>query len=54
METVLSFFSDMILFTAGIAVFALWLFIIVFVIDEAIDLFIGMRNERTGRTQEED
>lgn len=45
MDAVLSFFSNLILFTAGMAVALLWLVLIVIVIDEVIDLVINHRNK---------
>ena len=45
METILSFFSDLILFSAGLVVATLWLIIIFIVIDEIIDLVITVRNK---------
>lgn len=44
METILSFFSSLLLFTAGLAVLLLWLFIIVVVVDEAIDLVFSRKS----------
>lgn len=46
METILSFFSDLILFTAGLAVATLWLILILIAVDEAIDLFVDYRNKK--------
>lgn len=45
METILSFFSDLILFTAGLAVAIFWIIILIIVVDEIIDLFIMSRNK---------
>lgn len=43
-EALLSFFSDLILFTAGVATAILWIIVILVVIDEIIDLIITSRN----------
>lgn len=45
METILSFFSDLILFTFGLFVLTFWAFVIVFIIDEVIDMVIQYRNK---------
>lgn len=45
METLLSFFSNLILFTAGLAVAIFWIIILIIVVDEIIDLFIEARNK---------
>lgn len=51
MEAILSFFSDLILFTAGVFVALIWIVILIFIIDESIDLFITIRNR--GKNQED-
>lgn len=45
METILKFFSDLVLFTAGLAVLTMWIVIIIVVIDEIIDLVVNHRNK---------
>lgn len=45
METILSFFSDLILFTAGLAVAIFWIIILIIVVDEIIDLIVESRNK---------
>jgi hypothetical protein len=45
MDAILQFFSNLILFTAGLAVVALWLIILLIVADEVIDLIINRRNK---------
>lgn len=45
MDAILSFFSDLILFTAGLAVLTFWILLIVIVIDEVLDLVIASRNK---------
>lgn len=45
MEAVLSFFSDMILFTAGLFVVVFWILIMLVVVDEIIDLIAPNRNK---------
>lgn len=47
METILEFFSNMILFTAGLAVLVMWLCLIVLAIDEGIDLVVNHRNPKS-------
>jgi hypothetical protein len=44
MDTILGFFSDLILFTAGLAVLTMWIALIVLAVDEAIDLVVAYRN----------
>lgn len=46
MDAVLGFFSDLILFTAGLGVVLLWLIIFVVIADEVIDLFVESRNKK--------
>lgn len=46
MDAILGFFSDLILFTAGLGVVLLWLVILVVIVDEAIDLFVSVRNKK--------
>lgn len=50
MDAILGFFSDLILFTAGLGVVLLWLVIFVVIADEVIDLFIAMRNKKEETT----
>lgn len=45
METILEFFSDLILFTAGVIVSLAWVLIVIIIIDEIIDLAISFRNK---------
>lgn len=45
METILSFMSDLILFTAGLAVITFWVIILIIIVDEVIDLFVEARNK---------
>lgn len=47
METVLKFFSDLVLFTAGLAVLTMWIIIIFVVVDEIIDLIVGALNKNS-------
>jgi len=47
METVLKFFSDLVLFTAGLAVLTIWIIIIFVVVDEIIDLIVGALNKNS-------
>lgn len=54
METLLNFLSDLILFTAGLAVVVFWLIIILVVIDEIIDLFVDHRSKRIDELTKED
>jgi hypothetical protein len=42
---ILQFFSNLILFTAGLAVLIMWIILILIAIDEAIDLIINRRNK---------
>lgn len=53
METILSFFSDLILFTFGLVVVAFWIIIILVVVDEIIDLFVEARNNSINERNEE-
>lgn len=45
MDGILSFFSDLILFTAGLVVALFWLLLILIAIDEALDLLPGRKTE---------
>lgn len=45
MDAILGFFSDLILFTAGLFVLTFWILLIVIVIDEVLDLVIASRNK---------
>lgn len=45
LEALLSFFSDLILFTAGVVVVIIWIVLILIAIDEAIDIFVTSRNK---------
>jgi len=47
MDNILEFFSNLILFTAGIVVLAMWIVLIIIVIDELIDLVIAIRNKKS-------
>lgn len=42
---ILQFFSNLILFTAGLAVLIMWIILILIAIDEVIDLIINRRNK---------
>lgn len=53
MDAILGFFSDLILFTAGLVVATMWICLIVLAIDEAIDLFVTYRN-RNNESEEDD
>lgn len=44
-EALLSFFSDLILFTAGVVVTGIWAVMILITIDEIIDLLTSSRNK---------
>lgn len=50
MDAVLAFFSDLILFTAGLVVATLWVVIIIVAIDELIDLIFDREN-KTGEEE---
>lgn len=43
MDSILSFFSDLILFTFGLVVLTFWIIIVFVVIDEIIDLVVPGR-----------
>lgn len=43
MDTILNFFSNLILFTAGLAVVTFWIIIIFIVVDEILDLIFPDR-----------
>ena len=49
MDSLLDFFSNLILFTAGVAVVLVWLVIFLIIADEIIDLFINYRNNKTAK-----
>lgn len=53
METLLGFFSDLILFTAGLVVATFWLFIIGGVAIEIYDLVTGDKRKNTPETKNE-
>lgn len=45
MDSILSFFSDLILFTFGLFVLTFWIAIVFIVVDEILDLVIKDRNQ---------
>ena len=49
MDAILGFFSDLLLLTAGLAVAVFWALILIIVVDEVIDLLVGLiaRKENT-------
>jgi F0F1-type ATP synthase membrane subunit b/b' len=54
METLLSFLSDLILFTAGLFVVVFWIIVFVIVVDEIIDMIVEHRNAKINNKNEEE
>lgn len=53
MDAILAFFSDLILFTAGLAVAIFWILAIVIIVDEVLDLVIESRNKNDESEEDE-
>lgn len=51
MEALLSFFSDLILFTFGLAIVTFWIVVIVVIVDEVIDFVIAFRNRNNSEEE---